>query len=227
MRHTWAHNNHPMIYQAMPDCLALDNTPQYMPIITFSSTDKNEIPIRWANWKLDMEFIPVYQITSSHIYRFLITNYNRFIMEIVMLGFTKLVSRMKVTRLYELPSPEGTPSISFNFSHLSLLEFREYWQSSNLQIRNSFQQVFMSYLDGFFAHNIRRFIDILLNSTHMEDDNSQPVTIVAMRYLKENIAQFQKLATGDSELKPFEFTDDIGLLQERIGEYLHNAGVHL
>lgn len=230
MRHTWVNNNHPSIYQAMPDCFALDSSPQYMPVITYSSNSSNpdKPPIRWANWHLDMEFIPIYQITSPHTYKFLITHYNRFIMEIVMLGFTKLASRMKVTRTYELPSliDQELP-ITFTFNFLTLQEFRDYWQSSNSQIKNAFQDAFMSYLDGFFAHNIRRFIDILLNLPNSEIDSSQSVITIAMQYLAEHINQFQKLAAGASDIQPFEFTDDVGLLQSRIGEYLHNAGIHL
>ena len=219
MRHTWVNNNHPLIYQAMPDCFTIDSTPQYMPIITFSSI--GEYNIRWCNWKLDKELIPVYQLTSPTTYRFLITNYWREIMDIYMIGFTKLASRMKVSREYVLPD-----NTRFSFNMLSMREFCNYWQDT--QRGKAFQDFFMSYLDGFFAHNIRKFIDIITGLTlSNEDDYKQPITVIAMKFLEWHVAELNQLAIGCDSIPPFQFTHDIPNLQSRISEYLNASRIYL
>jgi hypothetical protein len=217
MRHAWIYNDHPRIYQTMPDCMIIDSEPEHMPVITFSSQGAESI--RWCNWRLDKELIPVYQLTSPTTYRFLITNYQRYIMDILMLGFTKLASRMNVSRVYTLSN-----GVEFTFNTISQTEFRNYWQDTT-PIGYRFREYFMAYLDGFFAHNVRRFIEIILALPLHPDNSNKSITQIGLDYIKYHITEFNTLSMG--KIPMIKFNRDIPILQLCIGEYLNAHNIYL
>lgn len=219
MRRTWIYNEHPRIYQSMPDCMLIDSEPAYMPVITFSSQGADSI--RWCNWRLDKELILVYLITAPSTYNFIITNYKRYIIDILMLGFTKLASRMNVSRVYRLSN-----GVEFTFNTISQTEFRNYWQDIT-SIGCRFREHFMEYLDGFFAHNVRRFIEIILTlpAHSYPYDADKTITQIGMDYLLYHIDEFNKLAMG--KIHMIETTKDISILRTRITEYLNAHNIYL
>ena len=168
MRRTWIDNNDTRVYIAMPNCLFSDTNPQYMPVITFSHF--GEHTIRWCNWRFDKDLIPTYRIISPITYQFLIVNYWREIIEVFMVGYIKFASRMNVTQTYTIIHKNedfvnSTFPLLASYSSDQVIAYRdmnfelliELWKMRCFQIH------FMSYMDSYFASNIKKFMENLVS----------------------------------------------------------------
>jgi hypothetical protein len=223
MRRTWIENDDPRIYLAMPDCLAVDSKPEYMPVATFSYVSFNAVrnSVRWCNWYRDKDLIPIYQLTSPSTYKFMIDSFNAYIMNVFMIGFTKLVSRMSVTREYTLSN-----GIKFTFNTLSQSDFCRYWLDAT-RIGDEFREHFMSYLDPYFTNNIRKFVDTIVKLPIPAGDEPKPITQIALDYLSRITEEFKQLSDGSTPA--FQVTPGIPIreLKSHIESYLNDHGIYM
>jgi len=212
LRRLWMQNTAPNVYLAMPDCLAKDDTPMYMPVITYATTG-----LRWINWALDNEFALVYQLISPRTYKCLTHNYKRQVLEIYLIPISKILSRMRVTLEYKLD--DGTCII---FSRMSFQEFRDLWIH-----RASFAPLFISFMDEYYKWNYYKFIDILLD-THSDNKESMEPSMqkILLGYLKEHLKQLKAFFPTDPIPEYYEYVEDDRRMQLLINDYLHENGIH-
>jgi hypothetical protein len=212
LRRMWMQNTSPNVYLAMPDCLARDNTPMYMPVITYSSTG-----CRWINWTLDKEFAPLFQLISPHTYDFLIHNYKRIVLETYLIPISKILGRLRVTLEYKF---DDTKFIVF--SKMSFQEFKHLW----IHERAKFAPLFISFMDEYYKWNYYKFIEILLAAySDSEELNMQKILL---DYLKEHLQQLKAFFPSDPipEYKEYNEDDDDKHIQSLIITYLNENGIH-
>lgn len=219
LRRLWIQNSTPNVYLAMPDCLARDNLPMYMPIITYSSA--NDIPsyepremngFRWINWELDNELTSLYQLISPHTYTFLIHNYKRLVLETYFMPICKILGRMRITLEYKL---DDTKSIVF--SQMSFQEFKELWTHE----RNRFAPLFISFMDGYYKWNYYKFIDILLDKNYFNPEPSMQKILLS--YLETHLKQLSAFFPDDTIPT---YTDNERNMQSLITSYLNENDIH-
>jgi len=209
LRGIWIQNTAPNVYLAMPDCLAKDNNPMYMPIITYDTTTSS---LRWINWSLDKDFASLYQLISPHTYQFLIHNYKRIVLEIYFIPICKILSRMRITLDYKL---DETKSIVFNT--MSFQEFKNLWNNE----RAKFAPLFISFMDQYYKWNYYKFIDILLE-TH-SDSEEPSIQKILLGFVKEHLKQLKTFFPSESIP---EYVEDDRLMQTTIDSYLHQNDIH-
>jgi hypothetical protein len=209
LRRMWMQNTAPNIYLAMPDCLAKDNTPMYMPIITYDSKSSS---LRWINWTLDKDFVLLFQLISPHTYQFLIHNYKCLVLEAYFIPICKILGRMRITLNYKLDDNK-----SIVFSEMCFQEFKNLW----INKRARFEPLFISFMDEYYKWNYYKFIDILLQ-THSNSEEPSMQKIL-LSYLEEHLKQLK--AFFPSEPIP-EYVDDDRLIQSSITKYLNANDIH-
>jgi hypothetical protein len=205
----WMQNTSPNVYLAMPDCLARDNTPMYMPVITYSSTG-----YRWINWALDKEFAPLFQLISPHTYDFLIHNYKRIVLETYLTPISKILGRLRVTLEYKLA---GAKSIVF--SKMSFQEFKHLW----IHEQAKFAPLFISFMDEYYKWNYYKFIEILLDAH--SDSEELSMQKILLGYLKEHLQQLRAFFPSDP-IPEYNEDDDDKRIQSFITTYLNENGIH-
>jgi hypothetical protein len=215
LRKMWVENNIPNIYLATPDCLARDNTPMYMPVITYSSpsgcADKWS-GCRWINWNLDKDMATLYQLISPHTYEFIIHNYKRIVLETYFMPICKILSRMRVTKEYKFQN--GT---AFRFDKMSFLEFRHLWNHVHVEFRD----MFISYMDEYYKWNYYKFISILLKDHSITDELSMQKILLG--YLEAHLQQLKVFFPLDSIP---DYTNNETTLLPVIYDYLHENNIH-
>ena len=217
LRRLWMQNTAPNVYLAMPDCLAKDNTPMYMPVITYAT---DAVPgCRWINWTLDKEFTLVYKLISPHTYEFLIHNYKRQVLETYFIPISKILSRMRVTLEYKLGDGALGDDKSIVFSRMSFQEFRDLWIH-----HASFAPLFISFMDGYYKWNYNKFIEILLETHSASDEPSMQKILLG--YLKEHLKQLKTFFPTDPIPAYYEFLENDRNMQSLITDYLHENGIH-
>lgn len=181
LRKLWVQNTNTNVYLAMPDCLAKDNTPMYMPVITYATDAVGAaIGCRWVNWALDKEFTSLFELISPHTYEFLIHNYKRMAIETYFIPICKILSRMRVSVEYELDDIK-----SIVFSKMSFQEFKYLW----IHKREKFAPLFMSYMEPYYKWNHYKFIEILIAS---HSDSEEPsMQKILQRYIEEHLQQLK------------------------------------
>jgi len=209
LRRMWMQNTSPNVYLAMPDCLARDNTPMYMPVITYSSTG-----YRWINWALDKEFAPLFQLISPHTYDFLIHNYKRIVLETYLTPISKILGRLRVTLEYKLA---GAKSIVF--SKMSFQEFKHLW----IHEQAKFAPLFISFMDEYYKWNYYKFIEILLDAH--SDSEELSMQKILLGYLKEHLQQLRAFFPSDP-IPEYNEDDDDKRIQSFITTYLNENGIH-
>lgn len=219
LRRLWIQNSTPNVYLAMPDCLARDNLPMYMPIITYSSSNHdvssndNEMNgIRWINWNVDNELATTYQLISPHTYTFLIHNYKRLVLETYFMPICKILGRMRITLEYNLDN-----SKSIVFSQMSFQEFKNLW----IHEYERFAPIFMSFMDEYYKWNYYKFIEILLD-THYFNPEVRMQKIL-LDYLNTHLKQLAIFFPNDTIPT---YTDDECNMQLLITSYLSENGIH-
>lgn len=209
LRRMWMQNTSPNVYLAMPDCLARDNTPMYMPVITYSSTG-----YRWINWALDKEFTSLFQLISPHTYDFLIHNYKRIVLETYLTPISKILGRLRVTLEYKLA---GAKSIVF--SKMSFQEFKHLWIHEHAK----FAPLFISFMDEYYKWNYYKFIEILLAA--YSDSEELSMQKILLGYLKEHLQQLRAFFPSDP-IPEYNEDDDDKRIQSLITTYLNENGIH-
>ena len=209
LRRMWMQNTSPNVYLAMPDCLARDNTPMYMPVITYSSTG-----CRWINWALDKEFTSLFQIISPHTYDFLIHNYKRIVLETYLTPISKILGRLRVTLEYKF---DDTKFIVF--SKMSFQEFKHLW----IREPAKFAPLFISFMDEYYKWNYFKFIEILL-AAH-SDSEELSMQKILLGYLKEHLQQLRAFFPSDP-IPEYNEDDDDKRIQSFITTYLNENGIH-
>jgi hypothetical protein len=212
LRRLWMQNTAPNVYLAMPDCLTRDNTPMYMPVITYSSTG-----CRWINWSLDKELAPLYQLISPHTYEFLIHNYKRLVLETYFMPICKILGRMRVTLEYKL---DDTKSIIFSL--MSFQEFKNLWNHHRVK----FASLFISFMDEYYKWNYYKFIEILLEE---HSDSEEPsMQKILLGYLKKHLQQLRAFFPSDHIPEHIidDDSDDDKRIQSFINDYLHENDIH-
>lgn len=208
MRRTWIDNDRANIYIPMPNCLTNDADIAHLPIIT-----SDQDGIRWCNYKRDEDLVSVYEAIAPNVHAFLINQYRHIIAGVYLLGWCKVSSRLRVTREYTL-----TDGVRFKFNEISIADFAVLWK------KLEFQTVFMEYMDYFFAANIRRFINELLDAmhtpllAHLVVANMQEVLIA---FVKPTLAQLQKYFPKCPLCKNINIEARTGLT-EFLGEHVIN-----
>ena len=210
LRRLWAQNTAPNVYLAMPDCLAKDNTPMYMPVITYATAAIDAIiGCRWINWTLDKDFTSLFQFISPHTYEFLIHNYKRMVIETYFIPICKILCRMRVSLEYELDDIK-----TIVFSKMSFQEFKYLW----IHKREKFAPLFMSFMDPYYKWNYYKFIEILIAS---HSDSKEPsMQNILLRYLGEHFQQLK--AFFPSEDIPIYVSDSN--ISSLITSYLRENG---
>lgn len=211
LRKIWAQNTAQNVYCPMPDCLARDNLPMYMPIITISESDEWK-GLRWINWFLDNELTNIYKLISPHTYTFLIHNYKRMVLETYFISICKILIRMRISLEYKL---DDTTSIVF--SKMSFQEFKELWISE----RYRFKELFVSFMDVYYKWNYYKFIEIMLD---MHSFNPEPsMQKILLNYLEIHLKQLKAYFPDDSIP---EYTENEYTLQNSIEKYLNENNIH-
>jgi len=212
LRRLWMQNTAPNVYLAMPDCLAKDDTPMYMPVITYATTG-----LRWINWALDNEFALVYQLISPHTYKCLTHNYKRQALETYLIPISKILSRMRVS--LECTLDDGTCII---FNRMSFQEFRDLWIH-----RASFAPLFISFMDEYYKWNYYKFIEILLDTQSDNKESREPsMQKILLGYLKEHLKQLKAFFPTDPIPEYYAYVEDDRRMQLLINDYLHENGIH-
>ena len=219
LRRLWVQNNAPNVYLAMPDCLTRDNSPMYMPIITYSSA--NHTPsyepremdgFRWINWELDNELASTYQLISPHTYTFLIHNYKRLVLETYFMPICKILGRMRITLDYKLNN-----SKTIVFSQMSFQEFKNLW----IHERERFAPLFISFMDEFYKWNYYKFIEILLETHYFNPEPSMQKILLS--YLETHLKQLAAFFPDDTIPT---YTDDERNMQSLITSYLNANDIY-
>jgi hypothetical protein len=214
LRRLWMQNTDANVYLAMPDCLATDNIPMYMPIITYDATSSS---IRWINWTLDRDFVSLYQIISPHTYNFLIHNYKRLVLETYFIPICKILPRLRVNLNYKF---NGNDIV---FSTMTFQEFRDLWFIDNVNAveKRAFAQLFISFMDMYYQWNYYKFIDILL-STHY-DNKETCMQKILLSYLEEHLKQLKEFFPLD----PIPvYVENDRIMQSLINDYLIENDIH-
>lgn len=209
LRQLWMQNMAPNVYLAMPDCLAKDNTPMYMPVITYDNTSTS---FRWINWALDKDFASLFQLISPHTYQFLINNYKRLVIETYFIPICKILSRMRITLDYKLDEYR-----SITFSKMCFQELKYLW----IHERAKFIPIFISFMDNYYKWNYYKFIDIILIS-HSESEEPS-IQKILLGYLEEHLKQLAVLFPLESIPK---FIDDERHMQLVLNVYLNENGIY-
>ncbi len=211
LRQMWAQNTKPNVYLAMPNCLAKDNTPMYMPVITFDTASISS-NLRWINWNLDKDLTSLFQLISPHTYQFLINNYKRLVLETYFIPISKILVRMRISLEYKL---DDTTTIIF--SKMRFQDFRYLWNNKY----SKFASLFISFMDNYYKYNYHNFIEILLD-THSENEEPSMQKIL-LSYLEEHLTQLK--AFFPSEHIPTYFDNEISM-QTAIISYLNNNNIY-
>lgn len=220
LRKLWAQNSAPNVYLAIPDCLAQDNLPMYMPVITYSSanhthsSDSGEQTndYRWINWTLDGDMSSIYQLISPHTYTFLIHNYKRLVLETYFIPICKILSLMRITLEYRI---DDTKTIVF--SKMSFQDFKNYW----INELDNFRSLFISFMDRYYEWNFYKFFDILLENNYFSRESSMQK--IFLGYIETHLKQLQTFFPTESIPK---FIDDDRQMQLLISTYLNENGIH-
>lgn len=220
MRYTWANNEDPNVYLAMPDCFINDASINYLPIITAAIKSPSAsagagadagFTMRWCNADLDQQQIPAYQAISPGMYNFLVNGYRSKILKIYLVGWVKISSVLKITLEYRLSN-----GILFRFSTLTLEDFITLWTLPE------FRNKLMNFTDKFFEHNIIRFINLLIDPTNLVE-----LSHIATHNLTEALDAFiQPKIQQLNDYFPDERPLDVRHFN-MIADYLHHHDIHL
>lgn len=228
-------NDNPQIYLAYPDCLLIDTTTQYLPIITLdtnNSTDADISPdedklIRWANYNLDNKLIPDlkkvadYCKSSLNLYNFLINDFKNRAIEIELLTIYKMIGLFTVSKEYILLNGR-----KFTFKDMTLSAFMELWFSSR-----EFQGIFQSSFDTYFRHNIIKFINNFMEKYSMPENtvgimNSFTMTDAIKKDVWDILVKLNEYFPDDiNRVIPPEHYSEVDRL--KIRDYIEFNGVHL
>lgn len=221
------------IYLALPNCLLIDNTIQYMPIITLDNTILGSLSgrlpgrLRWANYNNDYKLIPDLKIvvdycnSSMNLYNFLINDYKMHVVEIDLLTIYKMMGLFTISKEYILL--DGT---KFIFKEMKLLTFIELWNT-----HREFHYILYSSFDPYFRHNITKFINNFIAKYSMPENtvgimNSFTITDAIKKDVWEILVKLNEYFPDDiNRVIPPEHYLEVDRL--KIRDYIEFNGVHM
>jgi hypothetical protein len=156
LTNAFVNNDNPHIYIPKPDCLLLDNTPEYLPIITFDATTNQ---IRWVNYNSDKQHMPDLMLVkdickaSENTYKLLCVLYRVYVVNIAFVAIYKMLGQLSITKEYRLHS--GEIIIFYNMGFNTMYK---YWANPE------FRDLLMSCMDPYFVPNIQYYINSLFQN---------------------------------------------------------------
>jgi len=173
-------HNYDKIAIRRPDCLALDTSPLFNPIITCSTQQSHtvqhtyigQISVRWVNYKDDMKLMPELERvldfcdSSKDTHTFLTEHYKNDIAIENLISIVKLWSRLSYTNLQEIDivpdtylhsNGSRTSILSIKFCELSFTNFITYWKKFI-----KFREFILSNVDGYYRYNLKVYLDTFI-----------------------------------------------------------------
>ena len=166
--------NYDKISIRRPDCLALDTSPLFNPIMTCSTKQSHisKISIRWINYKDDMKII--YELeqvldfcdSSKDTHIFLTEHYKYDIAIENLISIIKIWSRLSYTNIQEIDIvPDSylhsdgsrTSILKIKFSELSFTNFITYWKKFI-----KFREFILSNVDSYYRYNLKVYLDTFI-----------------------------------------------------------------